>query len=37
MEKVTKRSSTDDIATHPCTGLDIAIVVLPLQQLSLDT
>jgi hypothetical protein len=31
-----RKSSTDDIATHPCTRLDWAFVVSPFQQLSLD-
>jgi len=30
-EKVTKSSSTDEDTTHPCTRLDLAIMLLYLQ------
>jgi hypothetical protein len=35
-EKEPKSSNTDDITAHPCTRLDLAVVISFLQQLFLD-
>jgi len=36
IQKWSKKSSTDDLSTHPCTRLDLAFVVSIFQQLNLD-